>query len=151
MRNRILSGLSTATVMMECRIRSGSMTTITHALDQGREVYAWGGRLETEWAEGAYQLLREGARIFLRAEDILEDLGWQENTLQLRREAEAVLPPLDDNQRAVMQVLGAGEERSFDELAAATGLPPETLSPALTMLQLFGLVKAVQGKCFVRC
>ena len=57
-RNRILSGLSRATIMMECRERSGSMNTVQHALDQGREVYAYPGRTGTPAASGAHILLR---------------------------------------------------------------------------------------------
>ena len=76
-RNRIISGLSRALVMMESRIQSGSMLTVQHALDQGREVYAYPGIPGTEWAQGAHQLLREGANYFTSAQDILEDLSWE--------------------------------------------------------------------------
>jgi len=71
-RNRLISGLSRALLMMESRIQSGSMVTVHHALDQGREVYAYPGIPGTEWAQGAHQLLREGANFFTSAQDVLK-------------------------------------------------------------------------------
>lgn len=76
-RNRILSGLSSAVVMMECSIASGSMSTVNHALDQGREVFAWPNHVDSPASEGAHQLLRDGARYFTSAEEIMEDMKWQ--------------------------------------------------------------------------
>lgn len=76
-RNRILAGLGSAVVMMEARIRSGSMLTVHHALDQGKDVFAYPGIPDAPMSEGAHQLLREGAVYFTSAQDILEDMGWR--------------------------------------------------------------------------
>lgn len=143
-RNRILSGLSKAVVMMECRIKSGSMSTVTHALDQGKEVFAWPGHACTDWAEGAHQLLREGARYFAFASDLLEDLDWQHLKPPTKEQA-AALPPLSDDQKLIYQQLKRGEQ-SMDELVYATKLEVPTLASALTMLQILGLVKPLPGK-----
>lgn len=149
-RNRIMSGLSRATLMMESRIRSGSFLTVQHALDQGRDVYAYPGILGTEWAEGAHQLLREGASYFTGAADILEDLGWDDDAPAIRQKApEQQLPPLSPEQRAVYSALSKGES-SFDELAESTGIEAPSLSVALTMLQMMGLIKALPGKCYCK-
>lgn len=147
-RNRILSGLSRAVIMMECRVRSGTMRTVQHALDQGREVYAYPGQVGTAWAEGAHQLLREGANYFATAQDILADMGWAEDAPPTREEKQA-LPPLSEEQRRVLQELARGE-RSFDQLAAATGMDAPRLSTALTMLQLLGLIQSLPGKTYAR-
>lgn len=206
-RNRLMSGLSSCVLMMECRIRSGSMTTVQHALDQGREVYAYPGKPGTEWAEGAHQLLREGANYFTSAADILEDMGWKPLSVSEHRAAPAKAAPrkpakppvapkpytpaepvqaygepkrkgpvpiihrmslldpypsqpklrspaasqtptlLNDQQEAICRELDSGE-KSFDELAAATGLPAHVLSSELTMLQLYGYIKSLPGKCY---
>ncbi len=148
-RNRIISGLSKAVVMMECRIQSGSMLTVQHALDQGKDVYAYPGTPGTEWAEGAHQLLREGAMYFAYARDILEDQGWLNDAPLPTPVQKQALPPMDENQRKVYQQLGYGE-RSFDQLAAATALQTGELSVALTMLQMMGLIKSLPGKCYSR-
>lgn len=148
-RNRIISGLSRALLMMESQIKSGSFLTVQHALDQGREVYAYPGVPGTEWAQGAHQLLREGANYFTSAQDILEDLGWADDVPTAAKQEETTLPALDDDQRKVFALLSQGE-KSFDQLAAETGLSASALSVALTMLQMMGLVKSMPGKVYCR-
>lgn len=148
-RNRIISGLGKAVIMMESRIQSGSMLTVHHALDQGREVFAYPGIPGTEWSEGAHQLLREGAIYFTSAQDILEDLGWAEDLPLPSKELRDTLPSLNDEQRKVFGLLTRGE-LSFDQLAYETKLDTPTLSIALTMLQMMGLIKALPGKMYCR-
>jgi len=147
-RNRLLSGVSRAVLMMESRIRSGSMLTVNHALEQGKDVYAYPGIPGTEWAEGAHQLLREGALFFTSAKDILEDLGW-EAAKPLPPEQKKSLPPMNEDQRAIYTLLSRGE-MSFDQLVAESGLSVPTVSVSLTMLQMMGLVKAMPGKSYCR-
>lgn len=148
-RNRIMSGLGKALLMMEGQIRSGSMLTVHHALDQGREVYAYPGIPGTEWAEGAHQLLREGANYFTSAQDILEDMGWDSDFPTEICNSQHSLPPLNEEQHQVFSLLSQGE-MSFDQLAASSGLESPTLSVALTMLQMMGLIKALPGKSYCR-
>lgn len=143
-RNRIISGLSPVTVMMEAQIRSGSMTTVRHALDQGREVYAYPGVAGTVWAEGAHQLLREGANYFTRAQDILEDMEW--DLRQKTAEPEEIMP-LEGAQAKILAAL-AGGDRGFDELLSETGLEAPELSAHLTMLQVMDLVHSLPGKLY---
>lgn len=148
-RNRIISGLSKALLMMESRIQSGSTLTVHHALDQGREVFAYPGIPGSEWAAGAHQLLREGANYFTSAQDILEDMGWQADLPKATQQQKTALPPLDEDQRKVFALLSQGE-MSFDQLAAQSGLAIPSLSVALTMLQMMGLVKSMPGKAYCR-
>ena len=152
-RNRIMSGLSRAVVMMECRVQSGTMRTVNHALEQGRDVYAWPGRIGTEWGEGAHQLLREGALFFTESADILKDLGWADEagpSPEKRKKAKEQLPPMSEEQRRIMKALALSEELSYDQLAQQTGLDPAALSIHLTMLQLSGLIKSMPGKMFAK-
>ena len=146
-RNRILSGLCKGVIMMEARIRSGSMTTVNHALDQGREVFAYPGNIGSEYAEGAHQLLRDGAIYFTGAGDVLQDLGWAEEQPAPSAAQKAELPPMSAEQRKVYQLLSR-QEMSFDELAEASDLDTPTLSGALTMLQILGLVRSMPGKTY---
>ncbi len=149
LRNRLISGLGKALILMESRIQSGSMLTVQHALDQGREVYAFPGIPGSEWAEGAHQLLREGANYFTGAQDILEDLGWEEKLVRVPETNPAPHAALTDEQRSVFSLLSQGE-MSFDEIAVKSGLPVPSITVALTMLQMNGLVKALPGKCYCR-
>lgn len=148
-RNRIISGLGKALLLMESRIQSGSMLSVHHALDQGKEVFAYPGIPGTEWAEGAHQLLREGANYFTSAQDILEDLGWDADAPRPSVQQIKELPAMSEDQRKIFTLLSQGE-LSFDQLAAETKLPTPTLSVALTMLQMMGLVKAMPGKSYCR-
>lgn len=149
-RNRLISGLSKALLMMESRIQSGSTLTVQHALDQGREVFAYPGIPGTEWAEGAHQLLREGANYFTSARDILEDLGWDNIQPLLTSEFEkSEMLPMSEEQRSVLIALNQGE-LSFDQLSSALQMTAPTLSVTLTMLQMMGLVKALPGKTYCR-
>lgn len=148
-RNRIMSGLGKATLMMESQIRSGSILTVQHALEQGRDVYAYPGIPGTEWAEGAHQLLREGAIYFTDANDVLEDMGWVDASPLPAMKQKKELPPMSDEQRQIYTLLGRGE-MSFDQLAAESALPAPTLSAALTMLQMMGLIKSMPGKTYCK-
>ena len=148
-RNRIISGLSRALLMMESQIKSGSFLTVHHALDQGRDVYAYPGIPGTEWAQGAHQLLREGANYFTSAQDILDDLGWAEDLPLPTSQEKAALPAMDEDQHKVYSLLSQGE-KSFDQLASVTGLSTPALSVALTLLQMMGLVKSMPGKTYCR-
>lgn len=149
MRNRIMSGLGRVLLMMESRVRSGSMLTVQHALDQGRDVYAYPGVPGTNWAEGGHQLLREGAMYFTSAQDVLEDLKWLDSKPAPSAQQKKALPPLSDDQRTIYTLLNRGE-MSFDELVAESGLPVPSISVALTMLQMMGLIRANPGKTYCR-
>ena len=145
-RNRILSGLSRGVVLMEAKIRSGSMSTVQHALDQGRDVFAWPGEPGSDWSEGAHQLIREGARYFTDAGDLLEDMGWEQESAPTN-EQRAQLPDMTPEMHTVLTVLHRGE-KSLDELAAETGFDAGQLACALTLLQMYGCIRALPGKIY---
>lgn len=149
MRNRIISGLSKAVLMMEARIQSGSMITVQHALDQGRDVFAYPGIPDSDFSEGAHQLLREGAIYFTSAQDVLEDLGWAEDAPPATPQQKQALPPMSEAHRKIYALLAQGD-MSFDELAAQTELPTAELSVALTMMQMSGFIRALPGKTYCR-
>jgi DNA processing protein len=145
-RNRLIAALGKALVMMEAQVRSGSMVTVQHALDQGKEVYAYPGNIGSEWAAGAHQLLREGASYFTSAQDILEDMRW-DTAPAASTNVKAALPPLNDAQRKIYALV-CQREMSFDELAQATGFDAATLSGELTLLSILGVVRSLPGKIF---
>ncbi|MBQ2953283.1 MAG: DNA-processing protein DprA [Clostridia bacterium] len=149
MRNRIISGLAKAVLMMEARIQSGSMITVQHALDQGRDVFAYPGVPDSEASEGAHQLLREGAIYFTSAQDVLEDLSWAEDGPAITQQQKKALPEMNDEQRRIYALLGQGE-MSFDELSARSGIPTPQLSVSLTLMQMSGVIRALPGKTYCR-
>ena len=146
MRNRILSGLSKGVVVMECQIKSGTMTTVGYALDQGREVFARPGDSGSVYSEGTKSLLRDGARFFQVTEDLLEDLGWDDQVVQPDREPEIRIP-MTQAMQTILRSLHTGV-KGFDELIGETGLDAGTLSINLTMMQINGVINALPGKTY---
>ncbi len=152
-RNRIISGLGDCIILMEARIRSGSMTTVQHALEQGKDVFVYPGDPESIKCEGNRQLLREGAIYFTTAEDLMEDMRWLDkknvvgqNSVDSGEEAEASMTP---DEKRVWKAL-EGEDRGFDELCGITGFPAAQLNVTLSMLQIRNLVRALPGKRYQR-
>ena len=146
-RNRIIAGLGKALILIEAKIRSGSMTSVQHALNQGKDVFVYPGDPESAYFEGNHQLLREGGIYFTGAEDILEDMHWLDNHTAVRQnidcsaEKKAVTP----EQAAVIQALKPGK-LSFEQLIEKTGTEPAALMSTLTVLMISGIIEAMPGK-----
>jgi DNA processing protein len=145
-RNRIISGLSLATVIIEAPEKSGALITADFALEQGRDVLAVPGSILSPASVGTNQLIRQGAIPVTCVEDILEVIGPPvENTPALVRD----VPSLAAEESAVCQALG-GEPRHVDDLARTLGMGPGTISATLTMLELKGLARQVGSMLYTR-
>ena len=135
-RNRIIAGLSAATVVVEARDRSGALITADLALEEGREVFAVPGEVTSALSSGTNDLLKLGATPLTTAADVLDVFGLASTDgepVELGTSAEAVLARLRDG------------PASADELAHATGLDAGTLASALTELELAGCAVAGGG------
>jgi DNA processing protein len=143
LRNRIISGLSRAIVVVEANEKSGSLITARCALDQGRDVLAVPGNVLTGRNRGAHALLRDGAKIVESADDILEELGWCEEKIAKVRTSGASADP-------VLACLTPGEPCDLDAIAERSGLGTTTLLPRLFELELQGMVARAGGGRFVR-
>lgn len=146
-RNRIISGISHALILIEAKIRSGSMTSVQHALDQGKDIFVYPGDPDSEYFEGNHRLLREGGIYFTSAEDVLSDLHWLDNQSAVRQNIdcsidETVLTP---EQSAVIRALKPGALH-FEKLLELTRLDPPILMSTLTILQISGIIESLPGK-----
>ena len=146
-RNRIICGISHALILIEAKIRSGSMTSVQHALDQGKDVFVYPGDPDSEYFEGNHRLLREGGIYFTEAEDVLSDLHWLDNQSSVRQNIdcspeESVSTP---EQAAVIRALKPGT-LGFEQLLERTSLDPPVLMSTLTILQISGLIESLPGK-----
>jgi len=144
LRNRIISGLSRAVVVIEASEKSGSLITARCALEQGRDVLAVPGNVLSGRNRGAHALLRDGAKIVESADDILEELRIGEPTP--RRTTDSAASCTDP----ILACLTPGEPSDLDALAERTGLSPSRLLPRLFELELEGSVARVGGGRFVR-
>ncbi len=146
-RNRIIAGLGRALVLIEARIRSGSMTSVQHSLDQGKDVFVYPGDPASDKFEGNHQLLREGGIYFTSADDILSDLRWLDNPPAVRQNSDCCTEIRADTpeQALVIRALGPGC-LSFEQLLDKTKLDPPALMSTLTILQISGTVEPLPGK-----
>jgi DNA processing protein len=145
-RNRIISGLSRAVVVVEAGERSGALITARFAAEQGRDVLAVPGSIFNRSSQGANMLIREGARPVLSANDVLEELDM--GAVVEQAEARTLLPA-DETEALVLQYLSA-EPMHVDDVRQASGLPIATVSSTLALMELKGLVRQVGGMNYVR-
>ncbi|QLQ07919.1 MAG: DNA-protecting protein DprA [Anaerolineae bacterium] len=144
-RNRIISGLSLGVVVVEAGQTSGALITAQFAVEQGRDVLAVPGSILSRSSDGPNRLLREGARIVLSADDILQEL----NLTQVEHQAEArALLPADETEALLIRRLSA-EPRHIDEVGQAVALPIALVSSTLTILELKGWVRQVGNMHYV--
>ena len=151
-RNRIISGLGDCLVLMQAKIRSGSMTSVQHALNQGKDVFVYPGEPGNPKYEGNHQLLREGAIYFTTAKDLMEDMGWLDNCQDVGqndvRTAEHDVK-YSSAEKKVLNQLDRGE-LSFDQLCDKTGFSADLLGATLSMLQIRGCIRPLPGKIYQR-
>jgi len=140
LRNRIISGLSLATVVVEASEHSGSLITARCALEQGRDVMAVPGSVLTGRNRGSHALLKDGARIVETADDILGELGWPAAAAALEGPRKSLISgPLVDR-------MLPGECYDLDALVELTGLGGPAILARLTELELAGIVAVSQGR-----
>jgi len=144
-RNRIISGLSMATIVVEAGETSGALITAQFAIDQGREVFAVPGNILAPLSKGTNKLIVQGAHPMLSGRDLLEVLNLTQVTEQ--RLVRKILP-VDEVESKLMQVL-THEPLHMDEIRSQTGLPIERVSATLVMMEFKGLVRQVGGLNYV--
>jgi DNA processing protein len=151
-RNRIVSGLSLGTVIIEAPVHSGALATARNAANQGREVFVVPGPAGHPNFLGSHMLLRNGARIVTSADDILEDLGLAPDVPELDGEVELTeRGGADATESTLIAFLRTSQyPRSLDEIVEGTGLAPATVSEGLTFLTLGGIVEEKKGMFMIK-
>jgi DNA processing protein len=144
-RNRIISGLSMAVVVIEAAETSGALITASFAGDQGRDVFAIPGNIFAPQSKGTNRLIQQGAIPLLSGRDLLDNLNLTRvNEQRIIRHA----LPIDETEANVLNVLGR-EPIHVDEIRSQTGLPIESVSAALVMMELKGMVQQVGGMNYI--
>lgn len=151
-RNRIVAGMTLGTVVVEANLTSGALITARFANDQGRQVFAVPGRIDSPRSKGCHALIKEsGAKLCESAEDILSEFEYLFPPSN-RPSAEAGRPALtlSESEQKVYDALADNDELAIDEVIRGTGLPASTVSVALLSLEMKKLVKQLPGKLFLR-
>jgi DNA processing protein len=144
-RNRIIAGLSMATVVVEAGDTSGALITAEFAAEQGRDVFAVPGSILAPQSRGTNRLIQNGALPLLTPDDLLQ-------ALDLKRAGQQIVArhilPANDVERQLMENLGS-EPLHVDELGNRTGLPVAKVSAALVMMELKGMVRHMGGMQYI--
>lgn len=146
-RNRIITGLSVGVIVVEAALRSGALISAEHAMEQGREVFAVPGRVDSRASRGCHRLLREGAKLVESVDDVLEELGPlvdsapREDGRVIRHPAEL---QLNDQEQIVLNAIGQ-DATTMDDVAANSGVPIHRVLSTISVLEMRHLVRRVSG------
>jgi DNA processing protein len=140
-RNRIISGLAKAVVVVEGMQRSGTIHTANHAAKQGREVFAVPGQITSPMSGAPHYLIKNGAKMVTDVKDILDELDMQ---LKVDKDEVEKIMPSDKDEEKIVKVL-ENEELHVDEIARLSKINANEVSAKLTMMELKGIIKNLGG------
>ncbi|WP_194851531.1 DNA-processing protein DprA [Nonlabens antarcticus] len=146
-RNRIIAGLSEATVVIESAGKGGSLVTAGLACDYNREVFAVPGRVNDKYSVGCNDLIQQSkAHMLTKTADIPYILGWQESKVAIQKQ---LFVELNDDEKEIYQLLKETEKEMLDIIALNLKMPVHKVASILMSMELKGVVKPLPGKLFM--
>lgn len=142
-RNRIISGLSEAVVIVEAGLNSGSLITAKHAAEQGRTIYAVPGNINSQSSIGSNLLIRDGAVPLVVIEDLIRDMGG------CHSDRGSQIPDLEGDELGIYRAVAERSGATCEELIAATGISPPLLNSLLTVMEIKGLIESYAGRIYI--
>ncbi len=145
-RNRIISGLSKAVLVVEGEKKSGTLLTASHAAEQGRVVFAVPGQITSPMSGASEFLIKNGARIAFSPADVLEELDLQ---FRLDKNKALKVAPTDEVESKILEIISR-ESLHLDEISRILGLEVSLISAKLSLMEIKGLVKSLGGGSYKR-
>jgi len=151
-RNRLISGLCMGVIVVEASNQSGALITARHATEQGRDIFAVPGRVDSRMSHGCHRLIRDGAKLVETADDVLEEIG---PLVEATSDAagQSVHHPaellLNDVERQVLAAVGV-DPTSIDHVVSTSGLPTPQVLSTVSVLEMRRLVRRISGNLVAR-
>jgi DNA processing protein len=151
-RNRIITGLSLGVIVVEASGQSGALISARHAMEQGREVFAVPGRVDSRMSRGCHRLIRDGARLVETADDVLEELGplveasTKADGQEIHHPAELLLNEIEQQ---VLAAVGS-EPTAIDQVISTSGLPTPQVLSTISALEMRRLIRRASGNLVLR-
>lgn len=151
-RNRLITGISLGLIVVEASRRSGALISARHAMDQGREVFAVPGRVDSRASCGCHQLLRDGAKLVETVDDVLEELGPlveatpREDGRNVRHPAEL---QLNEQEQKVLECVGV-DPTGIDQITTRSGLSVHRVLSTISVLEMRHLIRRTSGTTVMR-
>lgn len=142
-RNRIISGLSEAVIIVEADLNSGSLITAKHAAEQGRCVYAVPGNINSHSSIGCNLLIRDGAVPLIIIDDVIRDLGMETKNAKSEKQG------LETDEQKIFESAARRGGATLDEISADSGLNVSLVSSLVTVMEIKGIVQSYAGRIYV--
>jgi len=149
-RNRIISGLSKGVIVIEAQEKSGSLITAHHALEQGKDIFALPGNINSIFSAGTNKLIKDGAKPLLEIDDIIEEVYELKEGIMLNKRKSMDYSNYSETEIKIIKLLEQ-EPLHSDVIAYKTNIDIITLNSVLTILELKGSIKELSGRIFTIC
>lgn len=155
-RNRIVSGISNAVLIVEGKIASGSTITVNLAKEQGKDVFCLPGNVDNPLSAASHSFIRDGARLVTSAADIIADMGYmlveedkEEQVEAVRQSMARTFGVLTAEHRKIAEVFDNSRPMHIDEICYKSGIDISSVNQCLIMMELSGIVKQLPGKQYI--
>jgi DNA processing protein len=151
-RNRIVAGMSDATIVIETDVKGGSMITAELAYNYNRDVFAVPGKINDVKSSGCLKLIQQNkAILFTTAEQLLNELGWNENKKQSSKKQKELFIDLTDDEKIIVSILKEKESIHIDELYLKSNLSSSSVAAAILNLEMNNVIISLPGKVYKLC